>query len=135
MEALQNDLDNVTDPTQHPNLIVFFGEMLIDFVPTVSRVSLVEAPAFKKALGGAPTNIVLGIASDAGAPRRTSESLKTPRTKEEILTTKPINWNILKPIMAFYDEKCNVMDKYPQGLNRDLRSKMQCKWANNALGV
>ena len=73
--------------------------------------------------------------SGAGAPRRTSESLKTPRTKEEILTTKPINWNILKHIMAFSNEKCNVMNKCPKGPNRDLRSKMQCKWANNVIGV
>ncbi|CAI0625797.1 unnamed protein product [Linum tenue] len=28
--------------------------MLIDFVPTVSRVSLAEAPGFLKAPGGAP---------------------------------------------------------------------------------
>ena len=54
--------------------------------------------------------------------------MKTPRIKEEILTTKPINWNILKPIMAFCNEKCNVMSKCPKGPNRDLRSKMQCKW-------
>ena len=75
------------------------------------------------------------VVSGAGAPRRTSEILITPRTKEEILTTKLINWNILKPIMAFCNEKCNVMNKCPKGRNRDLRSKMQCKWANNALGV
>ena len=43
-----------------------------------------------------------------GAPRRESGSMKTPRTKEEILTTKEINWGILKPIMAFCNEKCNV---------------------------
>lgn len=71
----------------------------------------------------------------SGAPRRTSESLKTPRTKEEILTKNPINWNILKPIMAFSNEKCNVMNKCPKGPNRDLRSKMQCKWDNNTLGI
>lgn len=34
-------------------LVVSFGEMLIDFVPTVAGVSLAEAPAFVKAPGGA----------------------------------------------------------------------------------
>ncbi|KAM7273316.1 hypothetical protein ACFE04_027980 [Oxalis oulophora] len=43
------------------SLVVCFGEMLIDFVPTVSGVSLAEAPAFKKAPGGAPANVAVGI--------------------------------------------------------------------------
>ncbi|QHN81796.1 putative fructokinase [Arachis hypogaea] len=34
---------------------------LIDFVLTVGRVSLAEAPAFKKAPGGAPANIAVDI--------------------------------------------------------------------------
>ncbi|KAG0458557.1 hypothetical protein HPP92_023396 [Vanilla planifolia] len=34
-------------------LVVCFGEMLIDFVPTVAGVSLADAPAFVKAPGGA----------------------------------------------------------------------------------
>ncbi len=42
--------------------IITFGELLIDFVPTVSGVSLVEAPAFKKAPGGAPANVAVGLA-------------------------------------------------------------------------
>ena len=68
-------------------------------------------------------NFLIGGEYDVGASRRTSYSRKTPRTKEEILTTKPINWNILKPIMAFCNEKCNVMSKCPNGPNGDLRSK------------
>ena len=36
--------------------------MLIDFVPNVGGVSLSEAPSFKKAAGGAPTNVAVGIA-------------------------------------------------------------------------
>jgi fructokinase len=36
--------------------------LLIDFVPTVSGVSLIEAPAFKKAPGGAPANVAAGLA-------------------------------------------------------------------------
>jgi len=42
--------------------IVTLGEVLIDFVPTVSNVSLIEAPAFKKAPGGAPANVAAGLA-------------------------------------------------------------------------
>jgi fructokinase len=42
--------------------IVSLGELLIDFVPTVSGVSLIEAPAFKKAPGGAPANVAAGLA-------------------------------------------------------------------------
>lgn len=52
----------------HPEspLVVCFGEMLIDFVPTVGGVSLAEAPAFKKAPGGAPANVAVGIARLGG---------------------------------------------------------------------
>ncbi|KAK4375727.1 hypothetical protein RND71_006404 [Anisodus tanguticus] len=35
--------------------------MLIDFVPTVSGVSLVEAPGFLKAPGGAPANVTIAV--------------------------------------------------------------------------
>lgn len=42
--------------------IITLGELLIDFVPTVSGVSLIEAPAFKKAAGGAPANVAVGLA-------------------------------------------------------------------------
>ncbi|KAG6395510.1 hypothetical protein SASPL_146155 [Salvia splendens] len=42
-------------------LIVSFGEMLIDFVPTVSGLSLAEAPGFLKAPGGAPANVAIAI--------------------------------------------------------------------------
>lgn len=40
--------------------------MLIDFVPTVSGLSLADAPAFKKAPGGAPANVAVGIARLGG---------------------------------------------------------------------
>ncbi|KMT18655.1 hypothetical protein BVRB_2g027840 [Beta vulgaris subsp. vulgaris] len=40
--------------------------MLIDFVPTTNGVSLAEAPAFKKAAGGAPANVAVGIARLGG---------------------------------------------------------------------
>ncbi|KAK7404485.1 hypothetical protein VNO78_05414 [Psophocarpus tetragonolobus] len=47
-------------------LIVSFGEMLIDFVPTVSSVSLAEAPGFLKAPGGAPANVAIAVARLGG---------------------------------------------------------------------
>ncbi|KAL2540112.1 putative fructokinase-7 [Abeliophyllum distichum] len=49
------------------SLVICFGEMLIDFVPTVSGVSLAEAPAFKKAPGGAPANVAVCIAKLGGS--------------------------------------------------------------------
>lgn len=48
-------------------LVVCFGELLIDFVPTASGVSLAEAPGFKKAAGGAPANVAVGIARLGGS--------------------------------------------------------------------
>ncbi len=42
--------------------LIACGELLIDFVSTVSGVSLIEAPTFKKAPGGAPANVAVGIA-------------------------------------------------------------------------
>lgn len=41
--------------------VITFGELLIDFVPTISNVSLLDAPAFKKAPGGAPANVAVGL--------------------------------------------------------------------------
>jgi fructokinase len=42
--------------------IICHGEALIDFVPTVTGVTLIEAPAFIKAPGGAPANVAVGLA-------------------------------------------------------------------------
>jgi fructokinase len=42
--------------------VVTFGESLIDFVPTLTGVTLIEAPAFVKAPGGAPANVAVGLA-------------------------------------------------------------------------
>lgn len=42
--------------------VIACGEMLIDFVSTVSGVSLIDAPAFEKAPGGAPANVAVGLA-------------------------------------------------------------------------
>jgi fructokinase len=47
-------------------LIVSFGEMLIDFVPTESGVSLAEAPGFLNAPGGAPANVAIAVSRLGG---------------------------------------------------------------------
>jgi fructokinase len=41
---------------------ICLGELLIDFVPTVTGTTLVDAPAFRKAPGGAPANVAVGLA-------------------------------------------------------------------------
>lgn len=41
---------------------ICLGELLIDFVSTVSGVSLKDAPGFEKAPGGAPANVAVGLA-------------------------------------------------------------------------
>lgn len=38
------------------------GELLVDFVPTVTGSGLTDAPAFVKAPGGAPGNVAVGLA-------------------------------------------------------------------------
>ncbi|KAK1399601.1 putative fructokinase-6, chloroplastic [Heracleum sosnowskyi] len=63
-----NDVIVNSNGGQHErSLVICFGEMLIDFVPTVSGVSLAEAPAFKKAPGGAPANVAVGISRLGGS--------------------------------------------------------------------
>ena len=42
--------------------IVCLGELLIDFVPMVSGVGLEGAEVFRKAAGGAPANVAVGLA-------------------------------------------------------------------------
>ncbi len=42
--------------------VIACGELLIDFVATEAGVTLAEAPAFKKAAGGAPANVAVGVA-------------------------------------------------------------------------
>jgi fructokinase len=58
--------DGVPETSNSPH-VVCFGELLIDFVPTVNGLSLSEAPAFKKAPGGAPANVAVGIARLGGS--------------------------------------------------------------------
>lgn len=59
----------LTDRESRDNnsLVLCFGEMLIDFVPTVGEVSLADAPAFEKAPGGAPANVAVGISRLGGS--------------------------------------------------------------------
>jgi len=42
--------------------VIALGELLIDFVPTVSGTTLIDAPAFVRAPGGAPANVAVGLA-------------------------------------------------------------------------
>ncbi|PNY09622.1 fructokinase-2 [Trifolium pratense] len=64
---------NGSPETKESPLVVCFGEMLIDFVPTVSGLSLADAPAFKKAPGGAPANVAVGISRLGGDTLITSD--------------------------------------------------------------
>jgi fructokinase len=41
--------------------VVCFGDLLIDFVPTVTGTGLADAPAFVKAPGGAAANVAVGL--------------------------------------------------------------------------
>ena len=41
--------------------VVCFGDLLIDFVPTVTGKGLADAPAFVKAPGGAAANVAVGL--------------------------------------------------------------------------
>jgi fructokinase len=42
--------------------VVTFGELLVDFVPAAGPESLIAAETFKKAAGGAPANVAVGLA-------------------------------------------------------------------------
>lgn len=67
-KAISGNLKKLTiDTGRSETLVVCFGEMLIDFVPTVGGVSLAEAPAFKKAPGGAPANVAVGVSRLGGS--------------------------------------------------------------------
>lgn len=41
--------------------IIVLGELLIDFIPTINGVTLIQAEVFKKAPGGAPANVAVGL--------------------------------------------------------------------------
>ena len=41
--------------------VICLGELLIDFVPTVTGKDLIETPGFQKAAGGAPGNVAVGL--------------------------------------------------------------------------
>ncbi|CAM6105145.1 unnamed protein product [Calypogeia fissa] len=67
VKALAADGNGRPAVSKPSEMVVCFGEMLIDFVPTVGGLSLAKAPAFKKAPGGAPANVAVGIARLGGA--------------------------------------------------------------------
>ncbi|KAF9619102.1 hypothetical protein IFM89_005116 [Coptis chinensis] len=48
-------------------LVISMGEMLIDFVPNESGVSLAESKGFLKAPGGAPANVACAITKHGGS--------------------------------------------------------------------
>ena len=48
---------------------ICIGDLLIDFVPTVTGTGLADAPAFVKAPGGAAANVAVGLAR-LGVPQR-----------------------------------------------------------------
>ncbi|WCJ25246.1 pfkB-like carbohydrate kinase family protein [Euphorbia peplus] len=66
-KALGGDHGSGETKDDDSSMVVCFGEMLIDFVPTVSGLSLADAPAFKKAPGGAPANVAVGISRLGGS--------------------------------------------------------------------
>lgn len=51
---------------EEKHLVVSFGEMLIDFVPTESGLSLADSPGFIKAAGGAPANVAIAVSRLGG---------------------------------------------------------------------
>ncbi|KAI3871553.1 hypothetical protein MKX03_005736 [Papaver bracteatum] len=59
--------ENGSADVDDSDLVVCFGELLIDFVPTASGLSLADAEAFKKAPGGAPANVAVGISRLGGS--------------------------------------------------------------------
>lgn len=62
LRSFEHKLDLVEmASTGEKGLIVSFGEMLVDFVPTESGVSLSESAGFVKAPGGAPANVAIAI--------------------------------------------------------------------------
>ncbi|KAL0915084.1 hypothetical protein M5K25_015485 [Dendrobium thyrsiflorum] len=56
----------VVGGSRDDRLIVSFGEMLIDFVPTVSGVSLAEAPGIIKAPEGSPADVAIAVSRLGG---------------------------------------------------------------------
>jgi fructokinase len=59
-EAMAAAADDRTEQ-QEPSKVVCFGELLVDFVPTVGGLSVFEEPCFKAGAGGAPANVAVGI--------------------------------------------------------------------------
>ena len=65
--------------------VVCLGELLIDFVPTVTGTDLISAPAFKKAPGGAPAN-VLRLGANSGLTATRVHLLPPPKRRHALHT-------------------------------------------------
>ncbi|KAF7152438.1 hypothetical protein RHSIM_Rhsim01G0160700 [Rhododendron simsii] len=76
-------------------LVVRFGEMFIDFVPSVAGVSLAEAHAFKKVAGGAPTNVAVGIARLGGSSAFIGKGVPTAWNSHTGVTTHEELWGAM----------------------------------------
>ncbi len=59
-EAMAAAADDRTEQ-QEPSKVVCFGELLVDFVPTVGGLPVFDEPCFKAGAGGAPANVAVGI--------------------------------------------------------------------------
>jgi hypothetical protein len=59
-EAMAAAADDRTEQ-QQPSKVVCFGELLVDFVPTVGGLPVFDEPCFKAGAGGAPANVAVGI--------------------------------------------------------------------------
>jgi hypothetical protein len=59
-EAMAAAADDGTKQ-QEPSRVVCFGELLVDFVPTVGGLPVFDEPGFKAGAGGAPANVAVGI--------------------------------------------------------------------------
>ena len=69
LRSLEHKIDLVqmtSSNGDNKGLVVSFGEMLIDFVPTESGVSLSESSGFLKAPGGAPANVAIAVSRLGG---------------------------------------------------------------------
>lgn len=88
-------------PAAANNLVVSFGEMLIDFVPDVAGLSLAESGGFVKAPGGAPANVACAIAKLGGSSAFLGKVRPRPRPRRLLVTqsrTAPVSAGLLDPV-------------------------------------
>nr|GFC48541.1 probable fructokinase-6, chloroplastic [Tanacetum cinerariifolium] len=100
------------------SLVVCFGEMLIDFVPTINGLALAEAPAFKKAPGGAPANVAVGIARLGGSSAFIGKVfisiiLKLKLLTDECFLVNHSGWPSGKRACDYHTKRCDVSSSIP----------------------